>query len=48
MVFYLRKEAASEEAKRPEIRFEDFYIDLRRQDRAIRQQGGQQNKISKR
>lgn len=35
MRFYLRKEAASEEAERPETLIEDSCIDLRRQDRAI-------------
>lgn len=36
MRFYLRKEAASEEAERPEMLIEDSYIDLRRQGKAKR------------
>lgn len=35
MTFYLSKEAASEEAEKPETLIEDSYIDLRRQDREI-------------
>lgn len=36
MMFYLRKEAASEEAEKSETLFEYSYIDLWRQDRVIR------------
>lgn len=35
-MFYLRKEAASEEAEKPETLSEDSYIDLRRQEIMIR------------
>lgn len=45
MMFYLRKEAASEEAEKSETLIEDYYIDLRRQDRVIRRTNNKMREV---
>lgn len=45
MMFYLRKEAASEEAEKSETLFEYSYTDLRRQDRMIRRTNNKMREV---